>query len=86
LAAGFQINLLRGRNLFPGIALRAGLIKVPKNEAEKIFAVGRVPIFYSGRTRGNLRRFQGDNGLLYAVVHGQALLRQLGLALDDGSF
>ena len=30
--------------------------------------------------------FKGIDGLLYALVYGQTLLRWLGLALDDESF
>jgi hypothetical protein len=59
----------------PELRCALGLIKVPKNEAEKHFAAGGALIFYFGRIGNNPRRFEARDGLLYAVVHCQALLR-----------
>src|ERR1035437_1445295 len=58
---------------FPELRCTPGLIKVPKNEAEKHFAAGGALIFHFGRTRGHPRRFKDRDGLLYAVVHCQTL-------------
>jgi len=70
----------------PELCYAPGLIKVPTNETENHFVIGRTLILFWGRTHSLPRRFQDRDGLLHAVVHGQALLRWLGLALDDESF
>ena len=75
MATGFRINPQLAAMGFPELCYAPGLIKVPKNEAEKHFAIDGALILYFGRTRSLPRRLKGRDGLLHAVVYGQALLR-----------
>src|SRR5258706_1628569 len=64
----------------------SGLINVPINEAKKIIRRARASFLRFDCAPPSPCRSEIRDGLLYALVHSQALQRWLGLALDHGSF
>jgi len=72
------------RQWFAGIVLCPGLIKVPTNETENHFVIGRTLIFF-GRTHSSRAAFQDCDGLLHPW-YTASLTPLLGLALTMNHF